>query len=183
MQNKSQFFLVQWRSKETEDSIRKKKKNKPKTTKKDRSLCHIADWQQKHDRIKMLILSNWEPAQHESVRARHPSASLGDQGDFWMGLVAEPSAKLCTNPLPTGWHLGGWQDTAFPAQGLLLLKREQCTLQLQRATGKATEALCQRLEFKRRLFLPYSWCLGTSINSHHTPQIYRLFPRKKITEH
>lgn len=55
--------------------------------------------QQEHDRIKMLILSNQKPAQHESVRARQPSAYLVDQGDFWMGLVAEPSAKLCTNPL------------------------------------------------------------------------------------
>lgn len=66
--------------------------------------------QQEHDRIKMLILSNQKPAQYESVRARQPSACLVDQGDFWMGLVAEPSAKLCTNPLCLqADHLGGWQ--------------------------------------------------------------------------
>lgn len=47
----------------------------------------------------MLILSNRESAQHESERARHPSVCLGDQEHFWMGLVAEPSAKLCTNSL------------------------------------------------------------------------------------
>lgn len=49
--------------------------------------------QKAHDRIKMLILSNPESGQHESVRTGHPPACLEDQGDFGTGLVAELSAQ------------------------------------------------------------------------------------------
>lgn len=86
--------------------------------------------QQVHDRMKMLILSNPESGQRESLRARHTPACLEDQGDFRIGLVAELSAKLVHKSSCLQADIWVGNTGCFPCSGAaaVLLKRNQHSL-------------------------------------------------------